>query len=186
MVRVRGCLAVPPARAALETGSLGSVEVALVALDSTLHSQLASPADIADAYAPMEHWPRTRHLQVAVRMADACAASVGETRTRWLFFDQGLPAPDLQHHVYAASGRLVGITDFAWRKRRLLGEFDGRVKYGRLVPAGQAPRDVVFAEKVREDDLRRTTRCGMSRVIWTDLDRPRLTANRVRAELSDP
>jgi hypothetical protein len=29
-------------------------------------------------------------------------------------------------------GNLIGITDFGWPRRGLVGEFDGKVKYGRL------------------------------------------------------
>ena len=66
---------------------------------------------------------------------------------------------------------------------RLLGEFDGRVKYGRLLRPGQTPGDVVWAEKLREDALRRTTGFGMERLVWADLDRPRSTADRLWAML---
>src|SRR4029079_18992923 len=113
------------------------------------------------AYDVVQHWPGTQHLQVAVRMADHRAQSPGESRSRWLFFAEGIPAPELQFEVYDAAGMLVGTTDFAWRRHRLLGEFDGRSKYGRLLRPGQTPEEVVWAEKLREDALRRTTGFGM-------------------------
>ena len=77
----------------------------------------------------------------------------------------------------------MGTTDFAWRRHRLLGEFDGRVKYGRLLRPGQTPEEVLWAEKLREDALRRTTGFGMERLVWADLGRPRSTADRLRAML---
>ena len=49
-----------------------------------------------------------------------------------------------------------------------VGEFDGEVKYGRLLRAGQSPGDVVFAEKVREDRIR-ATELGMARWAWDEL-----------------
>ena len=39
----------------------------------------------------------------------------------------------------------------------MFGEFDGRVKYGRLLKPGQDPGEVVFAEKRREDLIRGVT-----------------------------
>ena len=60
----------------------------------------------------------------------------------------------------AAAG-LLGITDFAWREHGLLGEFDGKVKYQPLSPAGEDPGDAVFREKQREDQLRRVTGWSM-------------------------
>ncbi|GAA4698289.1 hypothetical protein GCM10023215_40850 [Pseudonocardia yuanmonensis] len=46
----------------------------------------------------------------------------------------------------------------------MVGEFDGRVKYGRLLPPGQEPGDAVFAEKIREDAIRAA---GWTVLRWT-------------------
>ena len=72
----------------------------------------------------------------------------------------GLPAPALQHEVSEVRAR----TDFAWPELRTVGEFDGKVKYGRGLRPGQNPGDVVFAEKRREDALRDL---GFQVVRWT-------------------
>jgi hypothetical protein len=183
VVRLDGRLVTAPARSALETGILGTTEASLVSLDSLLFRKLGSLPDLGNAYDVIQHWPGTQHLQMAVRMADGRAQSPGESRSRWLFFVEGIPAPELQFEVYDAHGALLGTTDFAWRRHRLLGEFDGRVKYGRLLRPGETPGDVVFAEKLREDALRRTTGFGMERLVWADLNRPRSTAERLRAKL---
>ena len=68
------------------------------------------------------------------------------------------------------SGRspTIGRTDFGWPSLGAVGEFDGEVKYGRLLRAGQSPGDVVFAEKVREDRIR-ATGLGMARWTWDEL-----------------
>lgn len=42
---------------------------------------------------------------------------------------------------------------------------------------------MVFAEKQREDLIREVTDCRMIRIIWSDYDRPRLTARRVHEKL---
>ncbi|MBC7276624.1 hypothetical protein [Nocardioides sp.] len=78
----------------------------------------------------------------------------------------------------------MGVTDWAWPEFGLLGEFDGRVKYGRLLQPGQDPGDVVFAEKRREDELREITGFSMIRLIWSDFAHPAVTAARVRRALS--
>lgn len=54
--------------------------------------------------------------------------------------------------------------DFGWPEHGVAGEFDGQVKYGRLLRPGQSPGDAVFAEKVREDRLRGE---GLTVVRWT-------------------
>lgn len=169
-----------PARAALETASLTSTESALVSLDSALHLQLTDPDELAAVFALMGRWPHTQKVHVPFRLADGRAESVGESRSRYLCWLHGLPAPELQFRVYDDGGRLLGITDFAWPESRLLGEFDGKVKYGRLLKPGQDPGDVVFAEKRREDLLREFTRWQMVRLIWADLYRGTQTAARIR------
>ena len=92
----------------------------------------------------------------------------------------GLPPPDLQLEVYAPTGQLVGRCDFGWSDKRTLGEFDGRVKYGRLLKPGQAPGDVVFDEKRREDALRDLD-WQMARWINADLSNPQRLRDRVLA-----
>jgi hypothetical protein len=60
----------------------------------------------------------------------------------------------------------------------VLGEFDGKVKYGRLLKPGQAPGDAVFEEKRREDRLREVTQWRMGRLAWEDLAQPAITGAR--------
>ncbi len=62
-------------------------------------------------------------------------------------------------------------------------EFDGRVKYGRLLQPGQEPGDAVFQEKLREDALRRATGWAMERATWHDLSRPVDLARRTRRRM---
>ena len=164
-----GYLLVKPVRAALETAALVSSEAAVVTLDSGLHSKHFDTAELDETFALMQHWPGALHLQFAVRFADGRAESVGESRSRYLCYAHGLPAPDLQFHVYDERGNLAGITDMVWREHRLLGEFDGKVKYGRLLKPGEDPGDAVFREKRREDALRRLTDFSMVRLTWADL-----------------
>ncbi len=64
----------------------------------------------------------------------------------------------------------------------MLGEFDGRVKYGRLLRPRQDPGDVVFAEKRREDEMR-DAGWGVVRWVWADLADPDRLGARVRRAL---
>jgi len=116
-------------------------------------------------------------------MATAKSQSIGETRGRWMFRWHHLPAPTLQLEVHDDAGRLLGICDWGWPELGLLGEFDGRIKYGRLLKPGQEPGDVVFAEKVREDDLRAATGYSMFRLTWADLDQPHRTIARIERQM---
>ncbi|GAA5119234.1 hypothetical protein [Pseudonocardia adelaidensis] len=73
-----------------------------------------------------------------------------------------MPVPVLQWKVQG-NGRVYEI-DFGWPELHTVGEFDGLIKYGRLVEPGQDPADVVVAEKLREDEIRDL---GLRVVRWT-------------------
>jgi hypothetical protein len=178
-----GHLVVVPARAVLEAATLATVESGLVSADSALHKRLTTPEQIERMFTRMERWRGSQKLHLVTRMADGRAESVGESRSRHLFWAHGLPAPDLQFPVHDHRGVLVGTSDFAWPELRMLGEFDGRVKYGRLLRPGQSPGDVVFEEKRREDLLRGITGYGMFRLVWSDLGSGADTAARFRRQI---
>ncbi|SDF10845.1 hypothetical protein SAMN05660485_02552 [Blastococcus fimeti] len=90
-----------------------------------------------------------------------------------------MPPSALQHEVRSAGGLLIARTDFVWEEHDLVGEFDGRVKYGRLVRPGQDPGDAVFEEKRREDAVR-DEGWRMTRWVWADLRAGHRLAARVR------
>ncbi len=182
LVQASGLPVVRPVRAALESATLMDTERALVLLDSGLRQALFSHDDLMRQARLMDSWPGSRKLQVAVRLADGRSGSVGESRTRHLFWQAGIPAPELQYDVYDERG-LAGTCDFAWPASGLLGEFDGRVKYERLLREGETPSDAVFREKQREDRLRRATNWRVVRLTWDMLRTPRDTADYVRAML---
>lgn len=179
VVEVDGLRVLAPVRCALEYGSRVTAEAALVVLDSMLHHDLADEHMLDRKFRAMAAWPGMRHLHVPVRMADGRAESVGETRGRWTFWRMGLPAPDLQVKIYDSKGELRGICDWGWLDQGVLGEFDGRVKYGRLLKPGQDVGEVVFAEKQREDELREITGCRMIRLTWNDYYRPQVIRTRL-------
>ena len=116
-------------------------------------------------------------------MARPGSESIGESRGYWLCRVFHLPAPKPQFKVVRRRGVLKGTCDWGWPEHGLLGEFDGRIKYGRLLKPGQEPGEVVFAEKRREDLLRELTGYGMVRLIWSDYERPRATAARIERQL---
>jgi hypothetical protein len=174
VVEVEGQRVLRPERCVLEAGSRVSNEMALCLMESGLRRAKFDRDALESQFALMAHWPFAQHLHIPVRLADPRSGSVGESRGNWWFWALGIPAPELQVEVRDHTGRLLGITDWWWEKYGVLGEFDGRVKYGRLLKPGQEPGDVVFDEKVREDLLRETTGAKMLRLIWNDYHHPRL------------
>lgn len=169
-------------RCALGAATLTSVEAGVTVLDSLIDLNLGDESTLRAIYASMTRAPFTRRLQVALRLARRGAQSVGESRTRFLFWCHHLPEPVLQYEVYDGD-RLVGITDFAWPEHHLLGEFDGKVKYGRYLRPDELPGDAVFREKRREERLCEQLGWRMIRIVWSDLHRPAETAARIRRML---
>jgi hypothetical protein len=110
---------------------------------------------------------------------DSRIESVGESRSLALFLQEHLPLPEPQVEIHDARG-LAGRVDFLWREQRTIGEFDGRIKYGRLVPAGRSAEDVLWNEKLREDRLR-DAGWEVARWTWADLSTPSLVAGRILA-----
>ncbi|MCW2765644.1 MAG: hypothetical protein JWO11_1603, partial [Nocardioides sp.] len=159
-----------PARSTVDAATLMTVESGLVSVDWMLHHGLVTLEELWSVYQRMQKWPNTLHLELTLRLGDGRSESVGETRSRQLFWRMGLPAPELQYHVHDEYGRLLGICDFAWPRHGVYGEFDGKVKYGRLLKDGQDPGAVVFEEKRREDLIRAVTRGTMVRWTWQDLN----------------
>ena len=62
--------------------------------------------------------------------------------------------PDPQQDIFDEDGQFVARVDFCWKKQRTIGEFDGKIKYRRVLKPGQSIEDVLFEEKRREDVLR--------------------------------
>lgn len=123
-----------------------------------------APAALSEALTRVTRWRGAPAARRAIAFADGRSASVGESRSRVALSRAGLPAATLQWRVIDRAGRLVGYTDFGWPQWRTVGEFDGQVKYTRLLEPGREPGDVVFAEKLREDRLRDL---GLAVVRWT-------------------
>jgi len=183
---VDGLLVMKEARGIVEALSVNGLEAGVVLVDSVIRAGRVQTDELDLRHLSTRHHRGSRTVDMALRLADGRSESVGESRARYLYWSQGLPRPEVQYVVLDHDGRLVGITDLAWPELRLIVEFDGRVKYGRLLKPGQEPGDAVFAEKLREDALRRTTGFAVERITWADLSRPASTARRTRERMSGP
>jgi hypothetical protein len=73
----------------------------------------------------------------------------------------------------------TAYTDFAWSKQRTVDEFDGKIKYGRLLEPGQDPGEVVYEETLSEDAIRADD-WEVVRWTWVDLRDFTPTAARIR------
>lgn len=165
-------------RTVVDLGRSVPLQQAVAAGDAALRAGL-DPVDLAVALQQAEGRPGIAAARRAVGLLDARSESAGESASRVVLHELGMPPSDLQLDVIDGGGLLVGRSDFAWRSQRTLGEFDGRTKYGRLLRPGQTAEDALWSEKRREDALR-DLGWQVVRWVWADLRRPDLLADRLQ------
>ncbi len=131
-------------------------------------SDAPSKAEVMDAALGLGDPRRAARTRRAIEFSDPRATSPGESYSRVQIHALGFPPPDLQVEIHDRHG-LAGIVDFAWLKVGVVGEFDGKVKYGkqRLYQRGMSPEDILVQEKRREDRIRRVVP-GFARWDWGD------------------
>lgn len=138
-------------------------------------ASMCSLSELADRAHAVADARGGRAAALVVDEADPRSGSLGESLARSLFLRLGAPRPELQTAHRDDCG-LIGYSDFFWRDHGVVGEFDGRLKYGADNPAGLPPEEVVYREKRREDRLRRVMR-HVFRFGWDELrDPPRLAS----------
>lgn len=91
--------------------------------------------------------PNVVRLRQVLGFADARSQSAGESFSRVVLRDLGLPTPAIQQPVHHSTTKAyLGTPDFLWEAQRITGEFDGELKYdGTFGP----PSKKVMEEKRR-------------------------------------
>lgn len=165
------------ARTLIDLARDDTFPAAVVAMDWGLRregDEHAGAVDIDGLQVYFEQVSGSRHRRKVHRVlefASPLAESPGESLSRAVMHELRVPAPVLQLAVSDRRGR-IGVTDFAWPEFRLLGEFDGMVKYTRgMARPGESVEDILVREKLREDRMRATGR-AMVRWVWSDALNP--------------
>lgn len=179
VITVGGLEVTDPTRTVLDLARSLPFETAVVVVDAALHAHLVSADVIRQRLADLAGTRGSRHAARVIAFADTRSESVGESRSRVLLAEIGLAPSALQHRVRSPDGMFIGRADFAWEEPGVIGEFDGWVKYGRLLRPGQEAGDVVFEEKRREDAMR-DAGWEVVRWTWRDLTTPGQLGDRVR------
>lgn len=170
-----------PARAVFEVTCLGGSEAGLVQANHFLHRGLTTPEEMQAVFERLGRWSGSISQHAVAMLANPKIESVGESRCQWLFWTQGLPAPEAQFEIFFPDGRLAARVDFAWPAHKLIVEFDGREKYHRFRREGESIEQMVMREKAREDAVRRLTGWTVIRLTWADLALPARTAQVIRS-----
>jgi len=171
-------------RLGLEITTVADTEAALVAVNHLLHTRATTLEEMQSRYKRgIDCWAGTLSTDIVLRLADPRIESPGESRVLYLCYLYGLPAPEPQYKVRDRSSKVVARVDFAWPELGLFIEFDGLIKYEKLLQDDESASDVVVREKRREDLVCELTGWSCLRLVWADLDRPDHTAARIREKL---
>ena len=179
-VVIDGLPATGLARSLIDFAKTVDLQRALIPTDHALMKGLVTKADLVRQAQLQDHDPHSLRVRVVLAEANSGAQSVGESRSRFLFWQEGLPRPVCQFEVRDVFGTLIGFVDFAWPEYGVIVEFDGRIKYTDLLRPGETAADAVIREKEREDSIREATGWTVIRLTWDDLNHPRRTAERIR------
>jgi hypothetical protein len=184
VVAMHGIQVTSATRTALDCATVMDTEHSLTVVNDLLHRGLTSVAELAEGQKFMTKWPGSLRHGLVLQLADGrCGGSVGEGRTLYLIFRQGLPMPEPQYPIETPAGNVIYYVDFAWPEHGVFLEFDGRIKYQELLEEGESPTDVVLREKKRQDRIERLTGWRCIRITWADLYQPERTAALIREEL---
>lgn len=119
--------------------------------------------------------------RAVIAFADGAADRPGESLSRVAMHRARIPLPQLQAELQGASGTWWTV-DFWWPQFNVIGEFDGKLKYtDPQFRNGRTADEVLYDEKMREDDLR-AAGFGFTRWPWkVALSAPALKAHLARA-----
>jgi hypothetical protein len=157
-----------PAQTAIDLAMVADFATGVAAIDRVLwhRSPLASLEDLHRVMESVDGVRGFRKAERCLEFATSLADTPLESLSRVNIHLLGYPAPILQHPFVLDDGS-IRYVDFWWPDFRVIGEADGAGKY--LDPAlrrGRSADQVVYDEKLREDDLRRQAQ-GFARWDWT-------------------
>ena len=147
----------------------------VVSADHALHEQKVTLEQLTEAVESVRTWPRGSRARAMLAMTDGLRESVGESRCAVEMLTHGFEF-ESQVVIRDQWGHQVARADFVITGRKVVVEFDGKVKYAE----GQA--ETLWNEKKREDKLR-ALGYVVVRITWADLERPGAVAAKIRAGL---
>ena len=181
--RIAGTRITSPTRTLVDIACSSSFVTTVVAADAALRRRLVTPEELAAALATTQHRRGASAARRALRFADGRCESVGESLLRVAIHQAHLPDPQLQIRIINVNGSVIGRSDLGYPELGVLIEFDGAIKYSKLLRLGESAHDVVLAEKIREDRLR-DLGYVVVRIVWAELTDPAAIAAKITAALA--
>lgn len=147
-----------------------------IAADNALRRRLVDVDQLHAVFDLVRGHPHSGRCRTMLTMSDGRRESVGESRLGVLAFAAGIRLVP-QVTIYDVAGDFVARVDFVVEGTKIIVEFDGMVKYAEGGP------EALFAEKRREDRLRRLG-YTVIRVVWSDLQHPSRVVGWIRSALA--
>ncbi|TFD80984.1 hypothetical protein [Cryobacterium fucosi] len=149
------------ARTVVDVAAALDLQSAVVVADRALYADrrgqravLATKTELYEAWARMLPFRGSARAKAVIDFASHLAGSPNESASRVNIALNGFPEPVLQH-PFAVDGAEVFV-DFYFPDEDKVGEADGKVKYfDPVMRDGRTPEQVLWAEKLREDGVRR-------------------------------
>jgi hypothetical protein len=164
VVDLGGALATSPLRTAFEIAASRGFLAGVVALDHVLGPALGIARMDAEAWlARTRPFRGVRRADAALEIATGLAQTPLESLSLGQFHSLGFPPPR-QQVEFTIDGRIYRA-DFHFEDADVIGEADGRSKYGPDLIGAPPPGARLWAEKEREDSLRMVVR-GFARWTW--------------------
>ncbi|TFD56094.1 hypothetical protein E3T55_00155 [Cryobacterium frigoriphilum] len=181
-ITMRGSVLVTSAaRTAVDLAAVLDLKSAVAVVDQVLHADRAGHPPLATKDELIDVWQRMLPFRGSVRaraiidFAVTQSESLLESGSRVNMALSGFPRPELQHH-FVVDGADV-FTDFFWPQADAVGEADGKGKYtDPALMRGRTPQEVHYAEKQREDGVRRQVRAFTRWDFGTGMSQHRLRA----------
>ncbi|MGP3536174.1 hypothetical protein ACTU3I_15365 [Microbacterium sp. RD1] len=173
IVDIGGLLVTAPAEVAVDAARSRHPAVALAVADAVLRMDpLATVEQLVACNEARASSRGRRRARWALHRADARSQTPLESVSRAVIEWLGFPRPELQAVIPTAQGEYQ--LDMYWPRVRVGAEADGRIKYdGRYGD----PAEVVWQEKQREDELRRSLD-HLARWSWNECLEP-MTLRRI-------
>ncbi len=143
----RGVAVTSPARTVADCLRHLPARDGVAVADAALHQRRTTLDEVRAVLAAQAGWPFVGAAGLALPLVDGRRESALESRSAVVMAAHDIPAPIPQCRVLNQRGVVVARVDFGWPELGVVGEADGRVKYGR-----DAAR-VVEAEKDRQAQL---------------------------------
>src|SRR5439155_22475396 len=124
-----------------------SFRYAVVAFDHALHEWRVTKQALFTCLADCAEWPGAAAVREVIEFAEAKTESPAESVSRVMFVEQGIEMPEPQVWIAIDGDVPTYRVDFYWRRLRVIGEVDGRIKLAAGDPSA------LWAEKRREDEL---------------------------------